>query len=558
LINKFEPWYVFAGTRIVHLSQVLNIGIDPKEVSSITNPQVLMESNMWAISPDKSETGNAMLCMNPHLNLGEPYEVHLHSEEGLNLSGGILLGVGITPLFAHNEHLGWSITGNNANSVDIYEEIFDDPKNPLAYRYSNGYRQATEWKDTIKVKTETGFEERVLTLRKTHHGPILAERNGKHLAVKVARIEKGGMLQQLYAMGKAHSMKEFKNAIKECAIPRHNIMAADREGNIFFVYSAPIPRRNPQFDWSNPVDSSNPETEWQGYHKLDELPQLLNPESGFMQNCNTTPFTTTSEGNPVREDYPDYIATVEKDYARAKLLRQILSTRDTFAFEEWSQVPFDTYIFEAEEKIPQLVEEWKALKTSDAVRAKALSEAITELFSWDQRSTIESIPTTLFTLWYEKMYIDEEAADTTTWRKIDKLEEVIEKLKKDFGTWRIAWGDINRLQRPEDEKTFSDEKISLPVAGVPDYLGTVFAFRSRPGKETKRRYGYYGHSYVSVVEFGPKVKAKSIMAYGQSSDPESPHYFDQAPLFAKGQFKPAWFTLDEIKANLERAYHPGE
>lgn len=558
LINKFEPWYVFAGMRILHLSQVLNIGFNLKEINDVTNPQILIESNMWAISPNKSATGNAMLCMNPHLNLGEPYEVHLHSEEGLNISGAVLLGLGVTPFFGHNEHLGWSITGNNANSVDVYEEIFDDPSNPVAYRYGNGYRTAIEWKDTIKVKAETGFEKRIVTLCKTHHGPLLAERNGKHLTVKVARLEKGGTIQQFYAMGKACNMEEFKNAIKACAIPRHNIMAVDRKGNIFFVYSAPIPRRNPQFDWSNPIDGSNPETEWQGYHALDEFPQLFNPKSGFMQNCNTTPFTTTSEGNPRREDFPAYIAENEKDYARAKLLRRILSAEQAFTFDKWSSIAFDTYILKAEEEISTLLQKWEQFKSSNRSYDDIINEAVTELSDWDKRGATNSIATTLFVHWYEKMDSTEDTSDTASCRRIDKLAEVIEELKKNYGTWRVAWGDINRLQRPKDGKTYSDEKTSLPVAGVPDWFGTIFAFRSRREKEMTYRYGYYGNSYVSVVEFGDKVKSKSIIPFGQSSDPDSPHYFDQAILYAKGQFKPAWFTLEEIKDNLERAYHPGE
>jgi len=554
VLDEFMPWYIFAGLRMVHLSQVLRMGLNPGEVQESINVQTFNESNMWAISPKKSATGNAMLCINPHLKFDEPYEIHLHSEEGLQISGAYIQGLGITPFFAYNEYLGWSLTGNQANSVDIYNETFDNSDDSLLYKYDQGYRKAKIWQDTIKVKTNSGFERQILTLRKTHHGPILAERDGKLLAVKVAKMKEGGIAQQLYSMAKSHSMTEFKEAIKDCAIPRHNIMAADKDGNIFYAYCPPIPKRNSKFDWSNPVNGSNPKTEWQGYHTLDELPQVLNPESGFIQNCNTTPFTTTSIGNPQRTDYPDYIAEKETDYLRAQLLRRILANEDSFSFEEWADLAFDTYIMKAEEELPALFEEWNKYKNSGIKYNKELQQAMKILADWDKRGTVNSVATALFVLWHEKLSRINENED---WEKVNALKDVIQECDSLYGNWRVQWGAINRLQRPE-KGSYNDERKSFPAGGVDDNLGTIFAFRSRQRKNTKKRYGYYGQSYVCLVEFGEKLKSKSIIPFGQSSDPESSHFFDQAKLFAKKEFKPSWYYLTEIKNNLEKVYNPGE
>jgi penicillin amidase len=363
LIARFEPWFILAFNRSGRSSAANNAGLSPTETrigvpepnnTAHANQGVTLDgnhtlfaqqesesdegSNMWAVSAPKSASRHTMLFINPHVGFfggGQRYEAHMHSDEGLNVSGFAILG---TPYIrsGHNDHIGWSHTNNYADTADVYIENFDDPKNALAYRYGDGYRTAIEWTDEVKVKTDKGIETKRYRFRKTHHGLIIGIRDGKLLALRLPKIEEGGEFEQRFAMNKARSLKEFKTALSRLALVGSNTMYADRAGNIYYVHGNAIPRRSTKFDWSKPVDGSTPETEWQGYYKLDELPQLTNPKSGFVQNCNSTPFLTTSEENPKREDYPQYMAT-EQDTARARSSRRILTSKEKFTFDEWSR-----------------------------------------------------------------------------------------------------------------------------------------------------------------------------------------------------------------------------
>ena len=561
LLDRIEPWYPLALLRFKYyqLEFVGYAGLNPEDLR-VTLPEQTDErpqgSNAWAVGPGKSSTGHPMLLINPHIGffgVGQYYEGHLHSDEGWNLSGVSRFGFPF-PYMGHNDVLGWAHTDNYHDHGDLYVETFDDPANPLAYRYGSGHRLATQWTQEIGVKTKTGVEKRAFTFRKTHHGPILAQHEGKPVTVKLAKIEEGGWFDQWYTMGKARSLAAFKQALSRVAIPYMNITYADRDGNIFYVYNGTVPRRATVFDWKQPVDGSNPETEWQGFHAFEELPQITNPETGFVQNCNSTPFTTTSTGNPDPADYPAYMIGSETDNGRARVSRRILTGQDTFTFDEWTRAAVDTRILEAETAVPELVVAWEALRQTDPERAQALTPLVAELRAWDGISHTQSVAMTLFEASFRQRQQEPDADP------ILLLEAVRDDLQKTWGTWRVAWGEMNRLQRiPWDgQEPFRDDRPSLAVAGAPGPMGVIFNFYTQDVQGQKRRYGVMGNSYVSVVDFGPTVKARSIVYFGQSGDPTSAHYFDQAPLYARGRFKPAWFTLDEIKANLERAYHPGE
>ena len=591
LITKFEPWHLLAFGRFAQYQLFIyrRAGIKDSEIRTavqevkangttgyLTTPKgdevaeaspgdEVIGSNTWAIGSARSASGRAMLFINPHqpfFGPGQWIEGHLHSGSGWDLSGATFPGSPF-PSLGHNENLGWSHTVNAPDIIDVWEETFDDPKNPLNYRYGNGYRTATEWTDSIAVKTDKGIETHTFKLRKTHHGPIMAVRGGKPLAVRMAKFEDYGVLEQRYFMGKARNIQEFRAAMSRLSVPMFNTMYADREGNIWYLYNGAVPRRSTKYDWSKPVDGSDPGTEWQGYHTIEELPQSLNPSSGFLQNCNATPFLATEEGrdNPDPSKYPSYMVS-EKDNARSRISRRLLGSRGKFSFEDLGRAAFDTTVIEAETQIPLLVAEWDKLKAADPARAEKTAEVIAELKAWNKISTVDSTAMTIFTFWYYTKTRAAFATSQSQYPQVTVLEAGVGELMRQWGTWRVPWGEVNRLQRVHTSgflEPFSDQKPSLPIAGGPgDPIGIVFNFYSPAAAGQKRRYGTVGHSFVSVVEFGPRVQAQSLLQFGQNADPQSKHYFDQAALYSKQSFKPAWFTLDEIKANLEGTYHPGE
>jgi acyl-homoserine-lactone acylase len=567
LLARFEPWHTLAFIRYNYYQNgfARDPALNSSDLRTAENERGLKEnqgSNGWVVGPSKSATGHAMLFINPHLSFfgsGQVYEGHVHSDEGWNFTGYTRFGFPF-PYVGHNENGGWVSTDNAADLTDVYLETFDDPKRPLAYRYGKGYRTATERTAKILVKTPNGMETRSFTMRRTHHGPVIGARDGKLLAIRMAKFESDGWLREWYLMTKSKSLDELKRAMTPLNMLFGNVMYADRQGNTFYLYNGAVPRRNPRFDWKKPVDGSDPATEWKGFHTIDELPQLTNPESGWMQNCNTTPFLLNDTDNPDPKNFPAYMVQ-EGDNLRGAVSRRILSQTNKFTFEDWRRAAFDSTVMGAEKNLPSMLADLK--NTLDEAGAgndkeiRNLRAAFEELSKWNRRSAVDSVAMTLFSFWRDRI---EQNKAVNEKARAAALADVLKSLESDFGTWRVAWGEINRLQRIDESKaeSFADNRASIPIPGFGGRDGGVFTFYSTPARGQKKRYGAAGGTYVSIVEFAPEVRGFSVHVFGSSGHPENRHYADQSPLYARGEFKPAWLALDEIKANLERAYRPGE
>jgi len=550
LLRRIEGWHPLAFIRYNYYQDGFAANTWGRGLRGLPLEEAASRgSNGWAISPRRTRDGHALLFINPHLPFfgpGQVYEGHVMSDEGWNFTGYTRFGFPF-PYVGHNESAGWVSTDNAADVADLYVEQFDVAADPLAYRYGSGHRRATEWQDSIQVKAPAGPETRTFRFRKTHHGPIVATKDGKPVALRMARFESDGWLAEWYAMTRARNLEEFKAAMRPMNMLFGNAMFADRDGNTFYVYNGAVPRRDPSFDWSQPVDGSDSRTDWQGIHSFDELPQLTNPASGWMQNCNGTPFLLTDGGNPDPSRYPKYMVT-EPDTERAAQSRKILAERDRWSFEDLERAAFDTRSWVAASSLAAMIQAARGA----AGRSERVNQALDLLAGWDGRTKIDQVAPLLFEFWVTASRPDLEPAAA--------LEEALGRIERRFGRWKVTYGELTRLQRYNDVENDlpDDARPSVAVPGVVGRLGGIFTFYASWFTGRRHRYGTLGGSYISVVEFGPRVRAKAVHVLGASGDPASPHYFDQAPLYARGEFRPAWFTLEEIKANLEAAYHPGE
>lgn len=563
LMTHFEGWHVLALLRYRRYQREaveMSSGLSPRELQSLGDASTVGGSNGLAVAPSRTAAGGAMLIAAPHRRLSgadQFYEGHLRSDEGWRLWGMTFVGLPF-PQYGFNEHLAWTHTVNNPDIADLYVETFDLPRDPLQYRYGDQHRQARRWTAEIRIRAGGSVITRRAEFRGTHHGPLVAVRDGKPLALKVSKIDEGGMLEQWYAMSRARSLDEFRAALARGALPYLNTIYADASGNILYVYGGAIPRRSTQFDWSKPVEGSIAATEWQGYHRLDELPQVLNPPGGFVQNCNSSPFTTTNGPNPLPENYPTYMfGPDDDDSPRAAVARRILSRTERFTFDDWQRVAFDTTVLLAEREVPEIAAEWRQLGDSD--EGAVLRPLVRELEQWDRHSRVDSIATAVFFRWEEEFFdeVGKPREPAVALPRVRALTRVKTMLEREQGTWRVPWGEMNRLQRARPDEPYSDERPSLPLAGGPGHTGILFSIYARGEPGEKRRYAHGGQSFTLAVAFGRELRATSVHPFGQSSDRASPHYFDQAELFAANKMKPVWTRLQDIQANAARVYHPG-
>ena len=587
VLDRFEPWMAltFSEGSIGGDIERVNLrdleafyGGAPAEMLADARDNFPTEpsgSNGFAIAPSNSATGNALLLINPHTSFYFRAEMHVRSDEGLNAYGAVTWG----QFFIYqgfNENAGWMHTSSGADTIDWYNETIIKKDDGVYYRYGGEERKLEESDITLAYKTNEGMAERTVRVYHSHHGPIIAGEGNTWQSIRLMNRPMDA-LQQSYLRTKATDYESFlEDSMRFHTNSSNNTVFADSSGNIAYFHGNHIPVRDTSFDWSKPVDGSNPATEWGRLHTVEETVGVLNPETGWLQNTNNTPYSVIGETSPKAEDYPAYMATFPENYRGINAVR-VLKDKKDFTLETLVDAAYDPYLSAFEVLLPLLFTDYDALDAGDAQRA-ALAEQIAMLRGWDLNSGVESVPTTLAAVWADQVWRaafndtagvadyrargitrDAYIAEVADARGLELFAATVAKLEEDFGSWRTPWGEVNVFQRisPEIVHPHNDDAPSTPVGFTSARWGSLAAYGQRTFNGTKKIYGTRGNSFVAVVEFGDRVRALAVTAGGQSGDPASPHFDDQIELYARGELRPVYFYPEEIEAVAEESYHPG-
>jgi acyl-homoserine-lactone acylase len=580
LLNRFQPWYPLLWTD-GSIGAINTAGVSSREVRNLytgnditytenKESAFITGSNGFAIAPSKTASGNAILYINPHVTFYFRPEVHVVSEEGLNAYGAVTWG----QFFVYqgfNEHGGWMHTSSAVDVADLYEEKISKQNNNWTYTYNNAEKPVTIKKVNLRYKNGETIISKTISALYTHHGPVMAKRNGKLISLRSNNRSMDGLIQS-WQRTKTKSFAEFKKMMDLKSNTSNNTVYADAEGNIAYWHGNFMPRRDTKYDWSKPVPGDITATEWKGLHTVDETVHSYNPANGWLQNCNSTPFTCAGANSPKKNDYPAYMAPDGELFRGINAVR-VLDKVKKFTIDSVIAAGYDTYLAAFEQIIPAAVKALNSLQKNDSLYI-LLAEPINFLREWDLRCGEASIATTIAIEWGQKLLLsisrapgadqvertNEFAASASANDLLRPLADAVRDLTARFGKYNIPWGEINRFQRISGDinQQYNDDLPSLPVSYVSSLWGMLPSYTSRSFPQTKKRYGVNGNSFICAVEFGKKIKAKSLLAGGQSGDPGSKHFADQAEMYTKGKFKEVLFYKEDVQQHAEKTYHPGE
>ncbi len=582
-IGRFEPWMALSfsegsiGGDIesidTNLLKAFYTGSGPVAAAV---PDPLAEptgSNGIAIAPSNTTGNNALLLINPHTSFYFRSELQMKSDEGLNAYGAVTWG----QFFVYqgfNERLGWMHTSSAADAIDQFSETIIKKDDRYFYKYGNEERPVIVKNITLKVKAAEGFKDRTITTFRTHHGPVIA--SGPANKGQIRWLAVGLMhrpveaLMQSYGRTKAKTYDEFKKVMELQANSSNATLYADADGNIAYFHTNFLPRRDPKFVWTKPVDGSDPASDWKGILSFADLPHLKNPSTGWVYNSNDWPWAAAGKASLKRSDFPAYVDSGVES-ARGRHAVMMLENKKDFTLESLQAAAYDSYLPWFERPIPALLRAVDSLPASD-VRKEKLEGPAAALRGWDRRWAVDSIPTAVAIFWADEItrriagdarrsgmgieaYIGERASTETL---ISSFVSSIDRLAADFGSWKTKWGEINRFQRisPEIVHPHSDDAPSIPVGFTSGNWGSLASFGARPFRGSKRWYGTGGNSFVAVVEFGKRVRAKAVTAGGESGDLKSKHFNDQAGRYAAGNLREVYFYPDQLKDHSELVYRP--
>jgi acyl-homoserine-lactone acylase len=579
-IARFEPWMALSFTEGSIGGDIERIDLAALEAFYSKRGKALAAraepdreprgSNGFAIAPSNTRDGKALLLINPHTSFFFRSEQQVTSDEGLNAYGASTWG----QFFIYqgfNERAGWMHSSSGVDVVDEFLETVEQGQSGLVYRYLNVFRPVTTQTVVIPYRAADGtMASRSFETYRTHHGPIVREEGGKWVAFAMMHkpVE---ALQQSWLRTKVKDHDEFLKVAELKANSSNNTIFADAAGNIAYHHPHFIPKRDDRFDYTKPVDGSDPRTDWRGLHALSETPYHLNPPNGWLQNTNNWPYSAAGPYSHKPSAFPRYMDTFGEN-PRGIHAQMVLGGRKDFTLDTLRDAAYDSYQPAFAQLVPHLLTAWDKAPASHRLK-RPLEGPVAALRGWDYRWGVQSVPNSLAVFWAEAMLAalppemraqrtrlaDHMERHLTAEQKLAAFGEAVERLQRDFGRWDVPWGEINRFQRVTGDivQPFSDAAPSIAV-GFPTALwGSLASFGARPYPGTKRWYGNVGNSFVAVVEFGDKVRARAVSAGGESGDPRSPHFNDQAQLYADGDLREVYFYPEQLKGKTERVYRPG-
>ena len=574
VITKFEPWMALTfseGSIGGDIESISLQGIEqfygkeaavPASRDSMPLDLEPRGSNGVAIAPSNTSNGRALLLINPHTSFFFRSELQMTSDEGLNAYGAATWG----QFFLYqgfNNRVGWMHTTSGADAVDEYLETISARGAGFAYKHGNEERAVRSEKITVPYKTGNGMQSKTFTVYRTHHGPVIREANGKWVTVSIMQ-EPVKALMQSFGRTKAKNLAEYKKVMELHANTSNNTLYADADGNIALFYTNFMPKRDPKFEWNRPVDGSDPATDWKGLHSFDEVPNAVNPSSGYVYNSNDFPWDAAGKNSIDSSKFPPYVEKSRTQMPRGMHALRVLDGKKGFTIDKLiTDVAFDSYQPGFANSIPPLVAAWDQLPDGNPLKQKT-AEQIALLRKWDYRWGVGSIENSLAVYYAQAGGGGRRGGGggaATPAQLVQRLATASDTLASHFGTWKTPWGNINRFQRNDGNivQVFDDSKPSIPVGFSSATWGSLASFGARTYPGTKKMYGTSGNSFVAVVEFGKdSVRARAVTAGGESGDPKSKHFNDQAERYATGNLRPVYFYPGQLVGHTERTYKPGQ
>ncbi len=571
VLTHFEPWMALSFTEGSIGGDIERVPVSQVEAFygarkvALTDDELgrrLKEpagSNGIAIAPSRTVDGHALLLINPHTSFYFRAEQQVTSREGLNAYGAATWG----QFFIYqgfNQNAGWMHTTTGSDRVDEFAEtVVQQPGAAPAYKVGDTVKPFSTQTVTLKIRQPDGsFADRSFTTYASEHGPVVREEGGKWITYGLMNRPIPA-LEQSFLRTKTSDLKSFLKVAGLQANSSNNTLFADAKGEIAYLHPQFIPIRDNSLDWRKPVDGSNPAARWQGLHPISSLPNVLNPANGWVFNVNNAPWTAAGADSPKQGAYPRYMDEVGQN-AREAHARAVLTGRGDFTLERLMAAAYDPALPAFDRLLPPLFA--AAAAAPDAKR----DGPIALLKGWDHKWAVNSTATSLAVGYAEALWNrvsamsdgDEESLwermsnRITDAQRLAALDDAVNRLVTDFGSWQVQWGALNRYQRNDGAitQTFDDAKPSTPIPFASGNWGSLASFGAQRYPGTKRMYGTSGNSFVAVVEFGPKIRARAVSIGGTSADPASPHFGDQVERYAAGALREVWFYPEDVKAHL--------